>query len=437
MKNTKMLSGLQILTALSLTLFFISTEITAQNFSSKNEIDILLLNEDFKNAAIAIKKAMAKDTANPSLLYKLGLSYKRQSLFSSAIPLFKKCIELDSNITSASLQLADCYSSLGAETDAFGIYKNLFEKDTTNLTAGINLASIYADNQSYMSAINVYKKLIKTDPSNGYLIRQLGVCYGKIDSVNYSVEYLIHALRLNRDDLVALRYLTNFYIKNELFPSAEITLKNRIKTNPENLTVNKLLGETYFSWKRYDSAAKYYSVAIKLCDTSAYTYSKLGVTYYLYAESLDSLQTKTKDSFYRLSLSSSLKSLEKESSPVTLYFLAMASLKLKEYENAADYFNRSHKIFVPSILPELYFHLSESYSGLKDAASAVEALKSALFYKKDSKEILWNIASLYENELADYTQAVQYYNEYLRLIKDDNETVLKVKQKIKKLKQPR
>lgn len=428
-KNILILSLVVILT------FLFTRNLSAQGFSLNNEIDILLLKEDYKNASIALETAILKDSTNAALMYKSGIAYKHQFLLEKAISSFRKCLTLDSNMTAASMTLADCYYNTGASNNARDIYKKIFGSDSTHFQAGSNLASIYIENEDYAGAIKVYKMLILSNSTNDYLYKQLGLCYTKTDSLNASMRHLNKALKLNGNNFSALRILINNYIKDGIFKLAETTLLNRYVIDSMNVTINKLLGEVYFGWKNYDKAVKFYSRAEFLGDTTAYTYSKLGISYFLNAGTIDSLDTARRDSSYILAREALLKSIYKEYSPVTGYFLAMANLRLKDYESAVELFNGALKIMIPNIMYEVYIHLSESYKGLSDYSQEVEALKNALFYKKEQNDILLNIAELYQNELSDSGKALKYYNEYLDKNTGDAETVTKVKQIIKKLKQ--
>ena len=103
---------------------------------------------------------------------------------------------------------------------------------------------------------------VHTDSLNGYLYRQLGYCYTKLDSITYSFRFFAHALKLNPNDLNALRQLINNYIKKGFFGVAEAIVKKRYENDTTNVVLNKLLGEVYFGLKNHTKAIYHYTRAI-------------------------------------------------------------------------------------------------------------------------------------------------------------------------------
>ena len=111
--------------------------LSAQNFSPQNEIDMLLLKEDYRSAAQSIESLLQNGRKSADLYYKLGISYKKQNQFSKALTAFEKCLILDTTLFSAWLMKADTYSSLGYNNEAYGIYKRLFSADAYKPCRGV------------------------------------------------------------------------------------------------------------------------------------------------------------------------------------------------------------------------------------------------------------------------------------------------------------
>src|ERR1017187_145474 len=431
------------LLGLVLLLTFYAGTLCAQNNSQPNEIDLLFLKEDNPKAAQTIESMLINSPKTAELYYKLGLAYQNQYLYDKAINSYSKCIKLDSNHTPAYLSIGDCYNELGNPKKALPVYEKVFTSDSTNIKAGLKLASILVDLQKYQHASDIFTKIVVLDSSNSYIYRQLGLCAEKLDTISYgvqkfdtlslSVKYYLKALRLNNNDMITVRLLVNFYIKQKWTGAAIYLLKNRIEKDPDSPILNTLLGDVYFSGGKYMDALHNYSVSMRCGDTTAYLLQKTGIGHYLNAVKVDSIFITRKIVGYNLAVKILEKSLLLEDNTVTYYYLAQAEQKLGNYKESIDYFNRALKIIIPGFLPEIYLHMGECYSKLNDYPEMLKSYKAALLFEPDNTVLLRNIADVYEKGLSDNASAVKYYKEYLEKDTLNNEVTDKVKQKINKL----
>jgi len=405
----------------------------AQNTPAKNNIEMLLLTGDYNNAVAAIKTALKTEPGNADLYYKLGLAYKKLSRPANSASALEICLKIDSANAPASLLLADTYQTLGINDKAFNIYRTIYDADSSNLTAGLNIGSMFIDNEDYAGALNIYRRVSRLDSLNGFIFRQIGFCYSKMDSLPRAMVYFLKAVNINNNDLNSFRQLINTYIKMGAFNAAEAAVLMKMRRDTLNPLLNKLIGEAYFGLKNYSKAAHCYQIAANGGDSTAYTFSKLGVSYFLLAGESDSAKPEIRDSCYRLSREALEKSVKKENSAVNCYFLAMTNQRLKEYEASIDYFDGAVKLIVPNIMHDLYVHQSESFVSLKLYLNAIEALKAALFYKKDDYALMLGIADLYEKELQDYPNAIGFYTEYFNKSQAEPNEKGKIRQKILKL----
>jgi len=409
--------------------------ISAQQNNFKNDIDILLLQEKYKKASELLETATSQDSLNNELFFKLGIAYKKQFLFEKAIAAFNKCIALNDSNMQAFFLLADSYAELGADQKAIPLYKLILAADSTNSAAGINLAAIHIGSENYWGAINIYEKLLKTDSLNSYLFHQLGYCYSKIDSLNKTIYYSGKALEINNNDIGSFKLLVNSHIKKGNLDEADSLTREKWEANSYNSVYNKLRGEVFFARKIYYNATFHYRMAVTEGDSSAYCYSKLGVSNYLLAANYDTTNKKNIARYNNAAKYWLEKSLAKENSPVNCYFLAMTHLKLNDYINSIVYFEKAVKLILPNIMHEIYIHKSEGFAGLKQYQDMIEALNCAYFYKKENKSILLNIAEIYEKELHDTKAALSYYTQYLDMADESDPNIVKLKQHIKSLKQ--
>jgi tetratricopeptide (TPR) repeat protein len=431
-----------LLKTVSLLGFFIGT-LVPQNISPINEIDKLLLKEDYSKASVSIESMLLNTHGTADLYYKLGLSYQKQYLYDNAIKAYSKSIKLDSNLTQAYISIGDCYNELGNPGKALSVYEKVFTSDSTNIKAGLKLASTLAGLQKYQYASDIFTKIAVSDSSNSYIYRQLGLCAEKLDTIGYGaqkydtlslpVKYYLKALHLNNNDMISVRQLVNYYVKQKWTGAAIYFLKNRIEKDPDSPILNTLLGDVYFSGGKYVEALHNYSVSMRNGDTTEYLLQKTGIAHYLNAVKMDSMEVIRKNVGYTLAVNILEKSLLLEDNPVTYYYLAQAEQKLGNYKESIDYFNKAIKIIIPGFLPEIYLHLGECYSSLYNYTEMLKSYKAAYLMDPDKSALLLYIAEVYEMNMSDKTSAVAYYKEYLKNDTLNNDVTARVKQKINKL----
>lgn len=414
-----------------------------QTNSPADEMEKLFLKEDYSKASVSIESMLLNTPGTADLYYKLGLAYQKQYLYDNAITAYSKSIKLDSNLTPAYLSIGDCYNELGNPKKALSVYEKVFTSDSTNIKAGIKLASTLVGLQKYQSALDIFSKIAVSDSSNSYIYRQLGLCAEKLDTISLGaqkfdtlslpVKYYLKALRLNNNDMLSLRQVVNFYIKQKWTGATIYLLENRIEKDPDNPVLNTLLGDVYFSGGKYMEALHNYSVSMKNGDTTAYLLQKTGIGHYLNAVKMDSTEVIRKNVGYSLAVKILEKSLLLEDNPVTYYYLAQAEQKLGNYKESIDYFNKALKIIIPGFLPEIYLHLGECYLSLYQYSEMLKSFKAAYLFDPDKSALLLYIAEVYEMNMSDKTSAVAYYKEYLKNDTLNNDLTTRIRQKINKL----
>ena len=95
------------------------------------------------------------------------------------------------------------------------------------------------------------------------------------------------------------------------------------------------------------------------------------------------------------------------------FYLGVSHKRLDHYELASKYLDFAIYISVPEFHPEMYHHLAQVYGSLREFEKSIECYKKA--YDLDSRkvEVLFEIATTYEEYNFNKTLAVNYYRTYL------------------------
>ena len=95
------------------------------------------------------------------------------------------------------------------------------------------------------------------------------------------------------------------------------------------------------------------------------------------------------------------------------FYLGVSHKRLDHYELASKYLDFAIYISVPEFHPEMYHHLAQVYGSLREFEKSIECYQKA--YDLDSRkvEVLFEIATTYEEYNFNKTLAINYYRSYL------------------------
>ncbi|MCU7496533.1 MAG: tetratricopeptide repeat protein [Ignavibacteria bacterium] len=379
-----------------------------------DNINYLLLKEDYSGAIAEIKKCLQTDSLNTTLIFKLGLAYQKSLQFGRAVTSYTKVLHLKPGDTDATSLLGQCYLEFGQINMAYPLFKDLFEKDSNNVKNGLQYAGILVERNKYPEALAVYRTLLSRDSSNGYIYREIGHCYYLMDSLGTAGKYYELSLKRNKLDNIALQQFVNICLKTHRGKRAIDLLSVYVYKYPTDAFYHKLLADSYFEAKIYDYASSSYTKAVFYGDSSAYVYQKLGISQYSYANQLDSIKASQKMKNYTFAIKALQAALSKDSSAITFYFLASANQKIGNYEKSVGLFRKAIELIMPGVLPDIYLRLSESLLNLKEYDKVIDIYETVLKLRPNYSELLYKIGHIYENIYHNKANAAKYYKEYMK-----------------------
>ena len=101
------------------------------------------------------------------LLYYLGDSYQKKSLFNEAVGFYKKATSVDENYTKAYYQMGICYNALNKVDNAIILLLSAININPEYSKAHETLAKLYLANGNYDKSIDSYNKAIETIDKKG------------------------------------------------------------------------------------------------------------------------------------------------------------------------------------------------------------------------------------------------------------------------------
>jgi tetratricopeptide (TPR) repeat protein len=300
-----------------------------------------------------------------------------------AIPYFKKAIELDSNYTEAYANLAESYMRLYE-------YRN-FRGDRFG-----------AEKYKLFGLENV-TKAFEIQPNSALANRVFSFYYFYIEiDFEKSKNFALKATELDpKDAESAIRY---FIVKNRENPKAlspeNQELKSIYDSNPNLISTNFYLAQSYRKSKDYENAILYLKKILEISPKNLSMYSEISS---IYVE-----QEKWKEALDWLEKADEIAPNQFQ---VQVY-LANYYIKRKEYTKANEYIQITKKLEPKSTIPyELLANLAIKQNNLEEAISLYQKC-----IELDSKRgaFLSNIGTLY-NLKKQKDIAIQYYKKAIKL----------------------
>lgn len=282
-------------------------------------------------------------------------------------------------------------------------------------------------------AARLYKSFLKEDEENIDLLRALGSVYVKAGNDENALAYYEKINNLAPTDFNALNSLGGIYRRLKQYEKSIAVLKDALSLGEDDAQANYNLGFTYRALERYDEAIECFNSVIDVNPNDVLTYNHLGAIYAMrgeYQKAIASymrgLQVDPNHPVLQLNLAKSYKALHNDADAAMAYEAALRAkpgwreatkdyinlllryrrtkdaehlakksvalhpedvairnalgkiyLKQFDYENAAQTFERAHKLNEKNI--DALIGLAESYeknNKINDALDAIRTVES-------------------------------------------------------------
>jgi tetratricopeptide (TPR) repeat protein len=390
-------------------IFIVAILIVNHFYALSQDIDRLILNNDFDKALELIDSQLVKNDVQPLLYLKKGTILEKKFDYSNALKCLEKAYMLDSSNVRILNELASVHSGLGNYRKALPYCQTIFEKDTTNLVNAIGLVHCYFNLKNYREPYKILFSAYARDSNNLFVNKQLAYAAMRTGHDSLAIALYNKVIGQNPSDLSNYTYLVSVFQKKDNYTKVVETLEKGFAAFPDETSLLIKLGDAHFAKRKYANAAESYEKYLSKGDSVYEVMKNLGLCYY-YGK-------RTKEGLELLENCLTLK----PNDPVTGLFIGLCYKDLKDYDQSIAYLNFASRNALPYYLSDLYSQLGNVYSEERDFKKAVRSLKKAYNLDTTKYEILFKIANTYDVWQKDKTQAIRYYNSYLKSPKEDNE----------------
>ncbi len=332
---------------------------------------------------------LAQAQTSESLDQQILLDYYQSQQYAEAAQYLQK-IYTDSNDVEKLKHLAYANFMAGNLVNAEKNYVRL----NSQLPDQVRVLTVLADINTRLNqnneAAGYYLSVTKLDSNNFNAWKRLAMLKSDSTAIMENV-YLMKANELNPQDAEVAAALAGRYFRDNQFRKAEATLKPALAVDSTNINLLKTQIPISMVLEKYADAIQ--AGKLLLASNAAPT------------ESL-------------------------------LFQMAQCHREIKDYKTAISYLEQAIKTGISGKIASYYGLLGDSYENINQSNDAIKTYKRGLLFENNGS-LYYSIALVYENKLNDKKNAINYYSQYLKSIKNvekQKRHVAYIKNKIEELK---
>lgn len=332
-----------------------------------------------------------------SSLLILAKAYMTENLYPQALSVLTDVKE-----ESKALPLkGESYAAIGNLPAALSVYEKLVQLKPANLEAKASLGRLYLQLDQNRPASNIFKGLVAVDSTNLYYRRQYALACYRTDEVAQAITNYRWIVEHYPSDLSSLLNLVNILHRIEQDREAIQLLKNGLEHFPGNLQLEKKAGELNFLTKNYQEAAKYYQDVLP-ADSSYVVKKYYGI----------SLFFNRKEDLSLALLQSCFKDVKTDD--MVAFYIGLCLKRKAQYAQSEQFLNTAIQSATPTYLADFYHHLADVYGRDRKFKKSIDCYQKVLANDSTRTQVLFDMATTYEEFNNNKTIALGYYQAYLK-----------------------
>jgi len=390
---------------------------------SQDKIDVLILNKNYEQALSELDKKITK-LPDAALYLKRGMIYENLQDYQNAVTAFTEGLMLEPENTTLMEETAECFAILGNNRDAVAFYEKAKDLAPDNLVLAGKLGRVYINEKQYQEAYDVFSSIYSRDSSNVFWNKQLAYCAFRVFKREEAVHIYEKVVEANpRDHSSYINLINSYNWKKEGNQIMVIIQKglNQFPSDPDLLYEEAMY---FFKTKQYAPAMVSFEKFRKVEPETDYeTLMNIGIATYFAGFEKDALDIF--DEMFTMN----------PNDPLVIYYQSLCYKKLNNYEEAEKRMIWAIEGSTPDYVAEMYHHLGQIYGQERKFAESVEALQKAYELNPEKIEVLFEIATTYEEFNSNKTLAMNYYSNYLKVAAGSGKNTIYALERIEKLKE--
>ncbi len=381
------------------TIIFILFILPFQMFSQS--IDELMLNKKYNKALDRISSQI-QEKPEADLFFKQAIIYKEQSKPLLACKALEQAIFYDPQNSLYLAEMGENYSSLGNIFQTVDCYRRAVDLTPNDLSLKVKLGRAYISIEDFQRAYQTFEAIHLTDSINVYFNKQFAYSAFKTGKTDQAIRLYEQVIAENPGDFGSHLNLIAVY-KRKKEPIKVYESANRaLATFPKNPTILLREADALFELQDYEKATFPYEQYLMENDSVFEVLKNYGICIYF---------SKNNEKAIEL-LDKCMRMVPNDQ--FVYFYLGLAYKNLAQYESSAECFIAAIECSQPVYLTEMYHHLGQVYGLRREFEKSIEALQKAFECNNERVEILFEIATTYEEFNFNKTLALNYYSTYLK-----------------------
>lgn len=364
-------------------------------------IDELILNKKYEKALERISEKI-QEKPEGSLFFRQALIYEAQSKLTDAVKSLEQALFYEPANSIYLSELGDNYMALGNIWQAISVYQRAVEISQEENSGKGKLGKAFLSVDDYKNAYLTFDSIFKTDSTNVLYNKQFAFAAYKMGKTDQSVGLYEQVLEDNPGDFGSHLNLIAVYKKKKDIDGIVRSSVRALAVFPGNPTILLRQAEALFELREYEKALYPYEQYLAKNDSVYDVMKNYGIALYLSNKEEKALGI-LEDCFYKV-----------PNDPFVNFYIGLAYKKIKDFERSGEFLNSAIECSQAPYLSEMYHHLGQVYGLQREYEKSIAALQKSFESNPENFEVLFEIATTYEEYNFNKTMALNYYSTYLK-----------------------
>ncbi len=383
-------------------IFLITFSIFSISAFAQQEIDLLILNKNYDEALIQIEKQI-EENASADLYFKKGLIFSSLQNYQEAVKAYSEALQLQPEEPEILSEIAENLSILGNQQDAVKYYKRAIKLESSNFALKAKLGRVYISKKEIKPAYDLFAEIYASDSTNVYWNKQFAYCSFQVGKRMQAIHLYEKVLEANPRDYGTYSNLIHTYSSKKEPDKILATIESGLLQFPGDAELILERANFYFRTRNYEPAMKNFENYFTAKGDSIYEIV-LNYAISTYFSNDETKAMRILDNLFRAN----------PNDLFVMYYMSLCYKKMVDYENAEKYMKWAIDMTVPDYVSEMYHNLGQIYGQQRKFAESIAALQKANELNPENAEVLFEIATTYEEFNSNKTMALNYYRLYLK-----------------------
>lgn len=285
------------------------------------------------------------------------------------------------------------------------------------------LGRTYLNIDDFKRAFITFADVYKSDSTNVFFNKQLAFAAFKVGKPHLAIRLYEQVVIDNPGDFSSHLNLLAVYKKQKDSTMVYQTGRRALAFFPDNPTILLRQADGLFELKDYTRALPAYGAFLANNDSTYDVLKNYGISLY-FAGQEEKCISMLEKCFY-----------QSPNDQYVCFYLGLAYKNLANYQRSAEFMRTAIECAQPPYLSDMYHQLGQIYGRNRKFEKSIAALQKAFELNQEKVEVLFEIATTYEEFDFNKTLALNYYNEYLKTAGDKAKNADYALGRIKKIKE--